>query len=72
MLYFDIPTLAQFKALAQVRADACVSLYVPTPPLSHESPASEIELRKLFSAASAPTVTMSWWTRAPRKTCRTF
>jgi hypothetical protein len=51
MLYVDIPTLDQFKSLAGVRSDACVSLYVPTTPLSHESQASRIELRNLFSAA---------------------
>jgi len=26
MLYLDIPTSDQFKSLAQIRADACVSL----------------------------------------------
>ena len=52
MLYLDIPTLDQFKSLAQVRADACVSLYVPTTPLSQETQASRIELRNLFDAAT--------------------
>jgi hypothetical protein len=32
MLHIDIPTLAEFKALAAVKGDACVSLYVPTSP----------------------------------------
>jgi hypothetical protein len=30
MLHIDIPTLAEFKALAAINGDACVSLYVPT------------------------------------------
>jgi hypothetical protein len=50
MLYLDIPTLDQFKALAQIRADACVSLYVPTTPLSQDAQASRIELRTVFDA----------------------
>jgi hypothetical protein len=53
MLYLDIPTLDQFKSLAQTRADACVSLYVPTTPMSHEIQASRIELRNLFDDATA-------------------
>src|SRR5947207_4757142 len=52
MLYVDIPTLDQFKSLAQIRADACVSIYVPTTPLSQEIQASQIELRNLFSDAT--------------------
>jgi hypothetical protein len=53
MLYLDIPTFDEFKSLAQTRADACVSLYVPTSPLPQESDASRIELRNLFNAARA-------------------
>jgi Bacterial archaeo-eukaryotic release factor family 11 len=30
MLHIDIPTLAEFKALAQVKGETCVSLYLPT------------------------------------------
>jgi hypothetical protein len=33
MLHIDIPTLAEFKALAQVKGETCVSLYLPTSPL---------------------------------------
>jgi len=33
MLHIDIPTLPEFKALAAVKSDACVSLYLPTSPL---------------------------------------
>src|ERR1700682_1197229 len=32
MLHIDIPTLAEFKALAQVKGETCVSLYLPTSP----------------------------------------
>jgi LmbE family N-acetylglucosaminyl deacetylase len=52
VLYLDLPTLDQFKQLAQTRADACVSLYVPTTPVSTETQASRIELRNLFDAAT--------------------
>jgi len=30
MLHIDIPTLAEFKALAQIKGETCVSLYLPT------------------------------------------
>jgi hypothetical protein len=33
MLHIDIPTLAEFKTLAQVKGETCVSLYLPTSPL---------------------------------------
>jgi hypothetical protein len=53
MLHVDIPTLAEFRALAEKRADMCVSLYVPTTPLPPESAATRIELRNLAGAALA-------------------
>jgi hypothetical protein len=49
----DIPTLAEFRALAEKRADICVSLYVPTTPLPQESAATRIELRNLVGTALA-------------------
>ena len=33
MLHIDIPGLEEFKALAQVKGETCVSLYLPTSPL---------------------------------------
>src|SRR3981081_378843 len=33
MLYIDIPTLDEFKALAQIKGETCVFLYLPTSPL---------------------------------------
>jgi hypothetical protein len=33
MLHIDIPTLEEFKALAQIKGETCVSLYMPTSPL---------------------------------------
>src|SRR5258705_4691367 len=33
MLYIDIPPLEEFKALAQIKGETCVSLYLPTSPL---------------------------------------
>jgi hypothetical protein len=53
MLYLDIPTLDQLKSVAQIRTDACVSLYVATTPLSQDTQASRIELRNLFGNATA-------------------
>ena len=51
MLHIDIPTLAEFKALAAVKADACVSLYMPTSPLSEHVQANRIAFKDLAKEA---------------------
>lgn len=51
MLYVDIPTRPEFKALNDVRADACVSIYLKTTPLTQQSDASRIELGNLARQA---------------------
>ena len=51
MLHLDIPTPAQFEILSQSRADACVSIYLPTSPLSQHADASRIELGNLLKEA---------------------
>jgi hypothetical protein len=53
VLYVDIPTLSEFRALAEKRADLCVSLYVPTSPLPQESALARTELRNLAGTAVA-------------------
>lgn len=44
MLYVDIPTRSEFKALYDVRDDACVSIYLQTTPLTQEIGAARIQL----------------------------
>lgn len=51
MLYVDIPTRPEFKALNEVRADACVSIYLKTTPRTQDSGASRIELGNLAKQA---------------------
>ena len=51
MLHLDIPTLEQFQLLSQVRADACVSIYLPTTPLSQHAEADRIALGNLLKTA---------------------
>jgi hypothetical protein len=51
MLYVDIPTRPEFKALNDVRADGCVSIYLKTTPLTQQSDASRIELGNLARQA---------------------
>lgn len=41
MLHVDIPSRAEFRALNDVRSDACVSIYLETTPLTQESVASK-------------------------------
>lgn len=56
MLYADIPTVSEFKALAEIRADACVSLFIPTTPVTQESGAERIKLGNLAKQAYAQLV----------------
>lgn len=51
MLHVDIPTQQDIKALIKRRADACVSLYVPTTPLTQDVGISHTELKKLSKQA---------------------
>jgi hypothetical protein len=53
MLHIDIPTLAQFKALAQIKGEACLSLYLPTSPLVEDVRANRIAFKDLASEALA-------------------
>jgi hypothetical protein len=51
MLYVDIPSLADLKSLAAHRDDICVSLYLPTTPVSREAAGDRIELKNLAKEA---------------------
>ena len=51
-MHADIPTVAEFRTLAERRADACVSIYLPTTPLTQNTDASRIELRNLSKEAA--------------------
>ncbi|MEM7775233.1 MAG: hypothetical protein AAF732_06460 [Pseudomonadota bacterium] len=52
MLYVDLPTRPEFLALNACRADACVSLYVETTPLTQHADASRTKLSNLFKSAA--------------------
>jgi hypothetical protein len=52
MLYVDIPSLADLKSLAPHRGDICVSIYLPTTPVSQETAGDRIELKNLARQAS--------------------
>lgn len=45
MLHLDIPTLAELRELVGVRADLCVSIYLPTTPRTQEAQADRIALK---------------------------
>lgn len=53
MLHIDIPTLAEFKALAATKDKACVSLYVPTSPVHDQARANRIAFKDLAEDALA-------------------
>ena len=53
MLYVDIPTRSEFSALVGVRADACVSIYLKTTPVTQETSASRIEFGNLICEAQS-------------------
>jgi hypothetical protein len=51
VLHIDIPTLPEFKALAAARSDACVSLYVPTSPVTDDEWSNRIAFKDLAQEA---------------------
>jgi hypothetical protein len=51
MLDIDTPTLTEFKLLAAMRSDACVSVYVPTSPLHEHARANRIAFEDLAKEA---------------------
>jgi hypothetical protein len=51
VLYVDIPTADELKALAAHRDDPCVSIYLPTTPLTQETDRDRIELKTLAKQA---------------------
>jgi hypothetical protein len=52
VLHIDIPTLPEFKALAAARSDACVSLYVPTSPVTDDEWSNRIAFKDLAKKRS--------------------
>ncbi len=51
MLYVDIPTQSQIRALTETRADACVSIYLPTTPATQNVTLSRISFGNLTRTA---------------------
>lgn len=51
MLHLDIPTRTEFSILADKRADACVSIYLNTSPVTEKVQASRIELKNQIREA---------------------
>ena len=51
MLYVDIPTRVDIQRLGAVRAAACVSVYLPTTPLTQDAQADRIALKNLAGSA---------------------
>jgi hypothetical protein len=51
MLHVDLPTIPEFKELAAVRSDACVSVYLPTKPGRGGAHANQIVLQDLTREA---------------------
>jgi hypothetical protein len=53
MLHIDIPTLEEFKALAQIRGEVCISVYLPVSPLVQNIRANRIAFTYLAGEALA-------------------
>lgn len=53
MLYIDLPTRSEFNTLFNTRADACVSFYLKTTPVTQETQATRIELGNQLREARA-------------------
>jgi hypothetical protein len=52
VLYVDIPTLPEFKALVAIRDELCVSFYLPTTPLTQDAEADRIGLKNSMKVAT--------------------
>ncbi|MBV6488228.1 MAG: hypothetical protein H3C55_06885 [Pseudorhodoplanes sp.] len=52
MLWIDMPTAQDISLLNSIRADACVSIYLPTTPLTQHVGASQIAFRNAVTEAS--------------------
>lgn len=50
MLHTDIPTRSEVEALSAVREDGCVSIYLPTTPITSDAEAEQIRFKNLVSA----------------------
>ena len=51
MLHIDIPSLEEFKALAQVKGETCVSLFLPTSPLGSGAKVNRTAFKDLAKEA---------------------
>ena len=51
MLHVDLPALPEFRSLTRERADVCVSIYLPTTPLTQDVEASRIAFGNLVKVA---------------------
>lgn len=51
MFYLDMPDTGEIAELEQVRADACVSIYLPTTPISREIGPARIQLGNMARTA---------------------
>lgn len=51
MLHLDIPTRNEFSLLADKRADACVSIYLKTSPVTQDVSASRVEMKNFVKEA---------------------
>lgn len=51
-LHTDVPTRTEVERLMTARDEHCLSIYLPTSPLSQEAQASRIELKNLAAAAT--------------------
>jgi hypothetical protein len=53
MVHIDIPTLEEFKVLAQIKGEVCISVYLPVSPLVENIRANRIAFRDLAREALA-------------------
>jgi len=51
VLYVDIPSLSEFMALAAIRNEICVSLYLRATPLNEDVSGTRIELKRVSNVA---------------------
>ncbi len=60
MLYVDIPSREEYSYLADIHADACISIYLETSPLRQHLEASKIQLGNFIRRRCCRLQTVAW------------
>ena len=58
MLYVDIPTSVDIKALSSYRGEVCASIYLPTTLVMQQAPSDRVALKRLAMRGETPRISV--------------